>query len=57
MPRIVALIELEEGARLVSNLVEVETDKVQNDMAVEVIFADVDQVRLPQFRPVGVTGS
>jgi uncharacterized protein len=51
-PRVVALIELEEGARLVSNLVEVDTDQVLNDIAVEVTFADVDQVRLPQFRPV-----
>jgi uncharacterized OB-fold protein len=51
-PRVVALIELEEGVRLVSNLVDVDTDQVLNDIAVEVTFADVDQVRLPQFRPV-----
>jgi uncharacterized OB-fold protein len=57
LPRVVALIELEEGARLVSNLVDVDTDDVLNDLAVEVIFADVDQVRLPQFRPVAKAGS
>jgi uncharacterized OB-fold protein len=57
MPRIVALIELEEGARLVSNLVELNSDQVENDMAVEVIFADVDRVRLPQFRPAETAGS
>jgi uncharacterized OB-fold protein len=51
LPRIVALVELEEGVRLVSNLAEVEADRVENDMAVEVMFVDVDQVKLPQFRP------
>jgi uncharacterized OB-fold protein len=55
-PRIVALIELAEGARVVSNVVDASTDEVENDMAVEVLFADVDGVRLPQFRPVGGAG-
>jgi hypothetical protein len=50
-PRIVALVELDEGARLVSNLVEVEIGDVENDMAVEVTFREVDGVKLPQFRP------
>jgi uncharacterized protein len=51
--RLVALVELEEGARLVSNLVEVDVAEVENDMAVEVTFVDVDQARrLPHFRPV-----
>jgi uncharacterized OB-fold protein len=48
--RIVALVELEEGARLVSNLVDLEVADVANDMKVEVVFRDVDGVRLPQFR-------
>jgi uncharacterized protein len=52
-PRIVALIQLEEGPRIVSNLVEVAEGEVRNDMAVEVSFADVGGVRLHQFRPVG----
>jgi uncharacterized OB-fold protein len=56
-PRIVALIQLKEGVRLVSNLVEAGTDQVNNDMAVEVLFADVDGVRLPQFRRAGKAGS
>jgi hypothetical protein len=56
MPRIVALVELEEGARLVSNLVQVAVDEVDNDMAVEVVFVEVDLVKLPQFRPMR-TGS
>jgi hypothetical protein len=48
--RIVALIELDEGIRLVSNLQDIEAAAVENDMAVEVVFADVDGIRLPQFR-------
>jgi hypothetical protein len=49
--RIVALVELDEGIRLVSNLQDIEPDDVENDMALEVAFRDVDGVRLPQFRP------
>ena len=51
--RLVALVELEEGVRLVSNLQVAQISDVRNDMAVEVIFADVDGVRLPQFQPTG----
>jgi uncharacterized protein len=49
-PRIVALIDLEEGVRLVSNLQDVEIADVENDMPVEVVFADIDGFTLPQFR-------
>ncbi len=51
-PRIAAVIDLAEGPRFVSNLVGCEPDDVVNDMPVEVVFIDVDAVRLPQFRPV-----
>jgi uncharacterized OB-fold protein len=52
-PRIVALVELDEGVRLVSNLVGVDAGDVQNGMAVEVTFVDYgDDVVLPQFTPV-----
>ena len=51
-PRTVALIELEEGPRIVSNLVDVEGRDDLNDMAVEVGFAEVGGVPLHQFRPV-----
>jgi uncharacterized OB-fold protein len=50
-PRIVVLLDLEEGLRLVSNLQGVEVGDVRNEMKVEVIFVDVDGVRLPQFQP------
>jgi uncharacterized OB-fold protein len=53
-PVIVALIELEEGARLVSNLCGVAPEEVRNGMAVEVFFTQFeDGVRLHQFRPAG----
>jgi uncharacterized OB-fold protein len=50
-PRIVALIELDEGARLVSNLQGIEPAKVKNGMRVEVTIMVIDGVTLPQFRP------
>jgi uncharacterized OB-fold protein len=56
-PRIVALIELEEGVRLVSNLTGIEARDVVNEMAVEVVFAEIDGVKLPQFQPAGHQGS
>ncbi len=54
--RIVALIDLEEGVRLVSNLTDVDPSgltEIANGMAVEVVFRDVDGTRLPQFVPAG----
>jgi 3-oxo-4,17-pregnadiene-20-carboxyl-CoA hydratase alpha subunit len=52
-PRIVALVELEEGPRLVSNLQDVAAAQVVTGMPVELAFAEIDGVRLPQFRPAG----
>jgi uncharacterized OB-fold protein len=54
--RIVVLVELREGLRIVGNLVDVEQSDVRNEMAVEVCFRDYDGVTLPQFRPVGGAG-
>ncbi len=56
VPYISALVELEEGPRLYTNIVGVEPDpqKVQCDMAVEVVFDDVtEEVSLPKFQPAG----
>lgn len=50
-PRIVGLIDLDEGVRLVSNLQDVDPAGVRNDMRLEVLFTEVDGVKLPQFRP------
>ena len=49
---IVALIELEEGIRLVSNLIDIDMDKVRNGMPVTVDFAPTQGGRaVPVFRP------
>ncbi|HSB94911.1 MAG TPA: OB-fold domain-containing protein [Spongiibacteraceae bacterium] len=49
-PRIVALIDLEEGVRMVSNLRGVELSAVREALPVEVFF-DTDY-GLPQFQPL-----
>ena len=54
VPFVVAMVDLEEGGRIPTNLVEVEPDPahVKVGMAVEVAFLDVtEEVTLPVFRP------
>jgi uncharacterized OB-fold protein len=51
-PYIVALVELEEGIRLVSNLCDITADDASIGMPVEVFFEQFDGFVLPQFRPV-----
>ena len=50
-PRIVALIELEDGVRMVSNLQKLDNTEVALGMPVELFFAQVGGAVLPQFRP------
>ena len=51
-PYNVAIIELEEGPRLHTNLVQCRNDEIAIGMPVEVVFERVnDQVTLPKFRP------
>ena len=51
-PLIVALVDLEEGIRMLSNLCEVAAREVATGMAVEVCFAPTARGRaVPQFRP------
>jgi uncharacterized OB-fold protein len=53
VPYVVALVELEEGPRLLTNIVGVPVDKVVCDMPVKVVFDDVgDGVSVPKFTPV-----
>ena len=49
--RIVIVVDLEEGVRLVSNLEQSSGDTVRTGLEVEAFFAEVDGVKLPQFRP------
>jgi uncharacterized OB-fold protein len=49
-PRIVVLVDLEEGVRMVANLWQVPVAEVRNGMPVEAFFTEVDGVPLPAFR-------
>lgn len=52
-PLPVVLVELEEGTRLVSNLIGVERDDIEIGMPVQCeLVAFDDELTLPQFRPV-----
>jgi uncharacterized protein len=52
-PPIVALIELEEGFRLVSNLYGIEFEKITRDLPVELFFdKTVGGRQVPVFRPL-----
>lgn len=53
-PYVLAMVELDEGPRLMTNLVGIEPDpaRIRCDMAVVVDWADVTpEVTLPRFRP------
>lgn len=50
-PYVVALIELVEGPRLVSNVVGCSPEEVEIGMPVEVLFEAEDGFMLPRFRP------
>jgi uncharacterized protein len=53
-PYVVAIVELEEGPRVTTNIVGVDPDRVRVDMAVEVCFEPVgdDGIAVPVFRAV-----
>ena len=52
-PYVIAVIELDEGPRLMSNLIMDDPYQTSVDMPVEIVYDDVtDDVTLPKFRPV-----
>jgi hypothetical protein len=54
-PVVLALVELEEGPRLLTNLVDVAPDPaaIRCDMPVEVVFEkQTEDITLPMFRPL-----
>ena len=52
LPYNVAIVELEEGPRLMTNIVGIENDDIRPGLSVEVTWDDVtDEVTLPKFRP------
>ncbi len=53
VPFVVAIIELDEGWYLLSNVIGCDPDAVHVGMTVEVAFTDMDEtITLPLFRPV-----
>jgi uncharacterized protein len=55
-PYAVAVVELEEGVRMVSDLSDAEVDRVEIGQPVEVYFEDLAEVTLPRFRLAGGVG-
>ena len=52
LPYNVAIVELEEGPRLLTNIVGLENDDIQPGLSVEVAWDDVtEEITLPKFRP------
>ncbi len=51
VPYVVAVIELEEGPRFVSNMVGIAPEDVTIGMPVEVTFEPIGDTKLPLFRP------
>lgn len=52
LPYNVAVIALEEGSLMLSNIIGVDNDAIEIGMPVEVTFVDRDGTNIPQFRPV-----
>ncbi|RJP72462.1 MAG: Zn-ribbon domain-containing OB-fold protein [Candidatus Abyssobacteria bacterium SURF_17] len=53
VPYVVAIIDLAEGPRMMSNVIGISPDEVRVGMPVEVVFEDInDDIAIPKFRPV-----
>lgn len=58
VPYVVALVDLEEGPRMLTNIVDCPPEQVRIGMPVEVVFRDVtEEISLPCFRPAAVSES
>jgi uncharacterized OB-fold protein len=56
LPYVVAVVVLEEGPHILSNIVECSHDQLKCDMEVSVTWEAVsDEIILPKFRPVQMT--
>jgi len=52
LPYVVAMIDMDEGMRIISNIVQCEHDKIKNGMRVEVVYEEVSpEITLPKWRP------
>ena len=53
VPYVLALVELDEGVKVFTNIIECKPDDVQIGMAVEVVFVQATpQIHIPMFKPV-----
>jgi hypothetical protein len=52
LPYTIAYVDLEEGLRLMTRIVECKPEDIRFDMEVEVVFHERDGFFLPYFRPV-----
>jgi uncharacterized OB-fold protein len=53
VPYVVATLELEEGVRMVDDMLELDPSEVRIGLPVEVFFERIsDEIALPKFRPV-----
>ncbi len=53
VPYIVVIVQLDEGVRLVSNMVDCRPEDIYIGMPVEVVFEDVSEtISLPKFKPL-----
>ena len=55
LPYVAALVNLEEGPRMMTNVVDCPFDELEADMALEVVYdqiSDDPPVKVPRFRPV-----
>ncbi|MBA3029637.1 MAG: Zn-ribbon domain-containing OB-fold protein [Desulfobacteraceae bacterium] len=56
LPYVLAMVDLDEGIRMMTRIVECDHDKIQIGMDVEVVFEDIsDDCALPMFRPFGLS--
>jgi hypothetical protein len=54
VPYVVAVVELVEGPRLISNLAGIGLDQIQIGMALKVVFESLsDEIKVPRFRAAG----
>jgi uncharacterized OB-fold protein len=55
VPYAVAVIELDEGPRMVSNVIGIAPDKLACDLRVQVVYQPItDTITLPKFEPAAV---
>ena len=51
LPYVVALIELEKGARMLSNVVDCPVEEVYTGLALELVYGQIGDQMMPLFRP------